>query len=40
VLRSCEIRLLVEITEEARSRLALEPGVQAFALIKWVALAK
>jgi ABC-type molybdate transport system ATPase subunit len=34
------VRLLAEITEDARSRLALEPGVQAFALIKSVALAK
>lgn len=39
-LKSGDSRLLAEITEDARSRLALEPGVQAFALIKSVALAK
>lgn len=39
-LRSGDARLLAEITEDARSRLALEPGVHAFALIKSVALGK
>jgi molybdate transport system ATP-binding protein len=39
-LKSGEARLLAEITEDARSRLALEPGMQAFALIKSVALAR
>lgn len=39
-LRSGEARLLAEITEDARSRLALEPGVEAFALIKSLALVK
>jgi molybdate transport system ATP-binding protein len=39
-LRSGEARLLAEITEDARSRLALEPGVQACALIKSIALAR
>ena len=33
-------RLLAEITEDARARLALEPGANAFALIKSVALAR
>jgi ABC-type molybdate transport system ATPase subunit len=39
-LKSGEALLLAEITEDARSRLALEPGVQTFTLIKSVALAK
>jgi molybdate transport system ATP-binding protein len=39
-LKSGEALLLAEVTEDARSRLALEPGVRAFALIKSVALAK
>jgi molybdate transport system ATP-binding protein len=33
-------RLLAEITEDARARLQLEPGVNVFALIKSVALAR
>lgn len=39
-LKAGDARLLAEITEDARSRLALEPGAQAFALIKSVALAR
>lgn len=39
-LRSGGARLLAEITEDARMRLSLEPGVRAFALIKSVALAR
>jgi molybdate transport system ATP-binding protein len=38
-LKSGDARLLAEITEDARFRLALEPGVQAFALIKSIAIA-
>lgn len=39
-LRAGDARLLAEITEDARARLSLEPGSNAFALIKSVALAR
>jgi molybdate transport system ATP-binding protein len=39
-LRVGDADLLAEITDDARARLGLEPGVAAFALIKSVALAR